>query len=300
MSRPEAYLNVTLTYSLGVRIPTCWPSESALEAVGDDSAPPAVVPAPVRGDCLRACRSSHGQSPARHLALLAERRTEARLRREAASRRRRLAEERAEQEARLARQRAERDRAEARAREERWQAECVDREARFAAVERAHTRGEVPQRAEPPRGVAVQTGARPTWAGAGRSAPWGRWGERGSSVAPPASPVVIDDELEEDETPLHLDAGDPAADLRAGWEALDAKEAEAPPEEPIRFGYPEDRPPLTGADLGAWRTRHGLTQQDAADRLGVRQGTVSNAESRRGDALGPALRDSLAEALAAE
>lgn len=225
---------------------------------------------------------------------------EARLRREAASRRRQLAQERAAQEARLARRRAERDPAEARDREERWQAECVAREARFAAVERAHTPGEVPQRAEFQRGVAVRTGARPTWAGAGRSAPWGRRGERGSSVAPPASRVVIDEELDEDETPRHLDADNAAADLGAGWEGVDAKEAEAPPEEPIRFVYPEDRPPLTGADLGAWRARHGLTQQGAADRLGVRQGTVSKAESRHGDALGPALRDSLAEALAAE
>lgn len=41
---------------------------------------------------------------------------------------------------------------------------------------------------------------------------------------------------------------------------------------------------LTGADLTGWRSRLGLTQQGAADRLGVRQGTVSKAESKRGAA----------------
>ncbi|MCB9682665.1 MAG: helix-turn-helix transcriptional regulator [Alphaproteobacteria bacterium] len=59
-------------------------------------------------------------------------------------------------------------------------------------------------------------------------------------------------------------------------------------------------PALTGADLAAWRARHGLTQQAAADRLGVRQGTVSKAESRGSGALGPPLREALAGVLAEE
>jgi hypothetical protein len=71
-----------------------------------------------------------------------------------------------------------------------------------------------------------------------------------------------------------------------------------PREEPIRFRSGNEAPPLTGADLTAWRTRHGLTQQAAADRLGVRQGTVSKAEGRSGALLGPALRDALADVLA--
>jgi hypothetical protein len=69
-------------------------------------------------------------------------------------------------------------------------------------------------------------------------------------------------------------------------------------EEPIRFLSGSEAPTLTGADLTAWRTRQGLTQQAAADRLGVRQGTVSKAESRGGALLGPALRDALADVLA--
>lgn len=56
-------------------------------------------------------------------------------------------------------------------------------------------------------------------------------------------------------------------------------------------------PPLTGADLAAWRERLGLTQQAAADRLGVRQGTVSKVESRSQAILGPSVRRALATAL---
>jgi len=59
-------------------------------------------------------------------------------------------------------------------------------------------------------------------------------------------------------------------------------------------------PSLTGADLAGWRKRLGLTQQAAADRLGVRQGTVSKAEGKPGTALGPTLRNALAGALRSE
>jgi hypothetical protein len=61
-------------------------------------------------------------------------------------------------------------------------------------------------------------------------------------------------------------------------------------------GLPE-LPPLTGADLTAWRVRAGLTQQAAAEQLGIRQGTVSKAESRGLAVLGPALQQALARAL---
>ncbi len=57
---------------------------------------------------------------------------------------------------------------------------------------------------------------------------------------------------------------------------------------------------LTGADLASWRSRLGLTQQAAADRLGVRQGTISKSESKGGVKLGPTLLRALAAALAKE
>ena len=55
-------------------------------------------------------------------------------------------------------------------------------------------------------------------------------------------------------------------------------------------------PPLTGADLTSWRSHLGLTQQVAAERLGVRQGTISKAEHQPNALLGPALRRALADA----
>ena len=69
--------------------------------------------------------------------------------------------------------------------------------------------------------------------------------------------------------------------------------------EPRRFPSADQRP-LTGAELARWRSRLDLTQQAAADRLGVRQGTVSKAESRADAPLGPSLRQALAEALREE
>jgi len=60
---------------------------------------------------------------------------------------------------------------------------------------------------------------------------------------------------------------------------------------------PAHRPSQTGADLKAWRQGEGLTQQEAAARLGVAQGTISKAESRGGRALGESMRRVLADAL---
>ena len=78
-----------------------------------------------------------------------------------------------------------------------------------------------------------------------------------------------------------------------------------PPHERHQEGEPKrfpsvDRRPLTGAELARWRSRLDLTQQAAADRLGVRQGTISKAESRADAPLGPSLRDALTEELDAE
>ncbi len=55
------------------------------------------------------------------------------------------------------------------------------------------------------------------------------------------------------------------------------------------------KPPLTGADLAAWRRQDGLNQQAAALRLGVSQGTISKAERRGAKPLGPALQVALAK-----
>ncbi|MBC8330170.1 MAG: helix-turn-helix transcriptional regulator, partial [Planctomycetes bacterium] len=95
---------------------------------------------------------------------------------------------------------------------------------------------------------------------------------------------------------------DSAADLRAP--AGGANDS-GPPHERHQEGGPKrfpsaDRRPLTGAELARWRSRLDLTQQAAADRLGVRQGTVSKAESRADAPLGPSLREALADALREE
>lgn len=76
-------------------------------------------------------------------------------------------------------------------------------------------------------------------------------------------------------------------------------ERNEPSKEPDRF-LQDEPASLNGADLSAWRSRLGLTQQAAADRLGVRQGTVSKAESRGRSPLGPALHEALAGALRSE
>lgn len=205
---------------------------------------------------------------------------EARERREAAARR---AEARRERE-----RRAERERADARERAERWEAERKARDARLAAVERAHARAQGERRVEPaPASTGRQEAVRRAW-------------ER--PVLPArrveAPPVVIAEDEPDDRDVDDAERADDAAEM--GWEPFEASPAEDAPEEPDRFLIGEAAPALTGADLAAWRARHGLTQQVAADRLGVRQGTVSKAESRGAGALGPALREALAGVLAEE
>lgn len=205
---------------------------------------------------------------------------EARERREAAERR---AEVRRERE-----RRAEQERAGARERAERWEAERKARDARLAAVERAHARAQGERRVE---GVPALTGGQEAVR---------RAMER--PVVPvrrvEAPPMVIAEEEPDDRDVDDAEQADDAAEV--GWEEFEASPAEDAPEEPARFLTGDAAPTLTGADLAAWRVRHGLTQQAAADRLGVRQGTVSKAESRGAGALGPALREALAGVLAEE
>ena len=94
-----------------------------------------------------------------------------------------------------------------------------------------------------------------------------------------------------------------ASDLRATVASATAdrekrsRQTEPPALRPIR---PDRQAALTGADLANWRSRIGLTQQAAASRLGVGQGTISKAESKGTVPLGPALLRALAAALAQE
>jgi transcriptional regulator with XRE-family HTH domain len=46
---------------------------------------------------------------------------------------------------------------------------------------------------------------------------------------------------------------------------------------------------LTGAELKAWRTRHRLTQPQAAKQIGVNVSTIKRAEARPHEPLTPAL-----------
>jgi hypothetical protein len=212
---------------------------------------------------------------------------EARLRREEAARQRRLARDRAEADERFARREAERR----------------AQEAHRRAVEEAHTRivrvdARPPARAPtlPASPVAGRrVGSMPVAAHVARPVVPVRAERRPLAIATPD-----DDDDEFDDLADHFrEAATEAArvvlaDAVPGAGQPDPRAAE----EPIRFPSGHDAPPLTGADLTAWRTRHGLTQQAAADRLGVRQGTVSKAEGRSGALLGPALRDALADVLA--
>lgn len=70
----------------------------------------------------------------------------------------------------------------------------------------------------------------------------------------------------------------------------------APPEVPPT-PTEVDLPPLTGADLVAFRTRRGLSQRTLAATLGVEQGTISKGESKAAAVLGPALRAALHKAM---
>ncbi len=207
-------------------------------------------------------------------------RKEARERRETAARR---AEVRRERE-----RHAERERAEAGERAARWEAERKARDARLAAVERAHARAQGERRVEPaPASTSRQEAVRRAW-------------ER--PVFPArrveAPPVVIAEDEPDDRDVDDAERADDTAEV--GWEPFEASPAEDAPEEPNRVLMSAAAQALMRADLAAWRSRHGLTQQAAADRLGVRQGTVSKGESRGAGALGPALREALAGVLAEE
>ena len=216
--------------------------------------------------------------------------------RESAARRRRQAQDRAEADERFARRETER----------------LAQQAHQRAVEEAHARL-APVDAHQLRRA---TSTAPARSVVGRSV-------GSTSVAPrvvrpvmpvrlerrPAPEAVLDEDDDFDDPAFEDDDLDGVADdfRAAATEAArvvlaDALPDRRPPvqreaEVPIRYLSGDEAPPLTGSDLTAWRTRHRLTQQAAADRLGVRQGTVSKAESRSGALLGPALRDALAEAL---
>ncbi len=69
------------------------------------------------------------------------------------------------------------------------------------------------------------------------------------------------------------------------------------PSPPADAGVSQHKEALTGADLASWRERLGLNQKAAAQRLGVAQGTISKAESKRTKLLGPSLREALAAVL---
>ena len=202
---------------------------------------------------------------------------EARERREAAERRVQARRERE--------RRAERERA------ERWEAERKARDARLAAVERAHARAQGEWRAEAaPASTGRQEAVRRSWE---RPVFAARPARRGN-----APPVVVAKEESDDRDVDHAEQADDAPEV--AWEEFEASPAEDAPEEPNRVLIGDAAPALTGADLAAWRARRGLTQQAAADRLGVRQGTVSKAEGRGASTLGPVLREALAGVLAEE
>lgn len=191
----------------------------------------------------------------------------------------RLARERRAARQRKAEQQAARERAARRAREEREAAEREAREARLMAVERNHRRGRVSRR---PRGLSVVVGA---------PAAREEVSALRAAVEEPMEAVEVEDATEEE----------------VGWEAFevvaldDEEDEDAEVEDAPRHheqGKVLSDQPLTGRDLAAWRASLGLTQQQAADRLGVRQGTVSKAEGRGEKVLGPAVGAALAGVLA--
>ena len=117
-------------------------------------------------------------------------------------------------------------------------------------------------------------------------------------VAPPPRPMPSEKHSEaRAPVPSRVRVAEPRPNRAHPPEA--GVERHEPSNEPDRF-LRDEPPSLTGSDLSAWRTRLGLTQQAAADRLGVRQGTVSKAESKGATALGRALHDALVDALRAE
>jgi len=159
-------------------------------------------------------------------------------------------------------------RAQAQARAERQQRARRDQEARQEALRR--------QRTVEQRRAAQAPSVRP--------------------VAPPPRPMPSQ-EHSEARAPVPSRVAEPRPNRAHPPEA--GVERHEPLKEPDRF-LRDEPASLTGADLSAWRSRLGLTQQAAADRIGVRQGTVSKAESRGRSPLGPALHEALTEALRSE
>ena len=188
--------------------------------------------------------------------------------------RERKAARRGEAQAQAARERAARER----------RREAAERDARLAAVERNQRRRRAVERRLP-----MAAPVAPAWSGyahAERTPP--RETDAGASPLRAAMMAAIDGHGEaerDDQLGESFEAG-----VSGNQEA---REPNAP-----TTTAPAARP-LTGFDLAAWRARLGLTQQAAADRLGVTQGTISKGEGRRNTALGSALQAALAAALAA-
>ncbi len=217
--------------------------------------------------------------------------------REAAARRRRQAQERAEADERLARREA------ARLAQQAHQRAVEEAHARVAPIDPlAHRRATL---AVPARTVATRPVVSGSVATRGMRPVMPVPAKRPPVAVPPHDEDLDDRRVEHDDLDEAADDFREAATEAARVVLADALPDRRPPvqrvaEEPIRYLSGDEAPPLTGSDLTAWRTRHGLTQQAAADRLGVRQGTVSKAEGRSGVLLGPALRDALADVLADE
>jgi hypothetical protein len=260
--------------------PTEWDDEDEVEVDGEPDDEDAIAARAVVAWTEIEGNDEFAQASREALVLIAQEalaRKEARQRREAAERRaaaRRVAESRAEWERALASDRAERREIARRARDTRLAAVARNR-TEPSAERRTDTRPEASALREPAAAATVPS--KPSM-----PAP----DSGGGSLEPPHG----------EGQDLHESgpaAGDFAPDV--GWEAFDVLRTSDPPEAPDR--YLSASGTLSGADLAAWRARLGLTQQAAADRLGVRQGTVSKAESRSGEELGTVLREALASAL---
>jgi hypothetical protein len=216
-------------------------------------------------------------------ALALKARREKRERREAVERRARMQERREREErARLEEERAARDEA------ERVEAARQARAARRASEERARERAVAERRERARREEEARRKAQRRPVEEMRPVP--------APTAPRPAPPV--ERLPRPDVVARL----PVVAPRVARPEPPAEKPFAPVtlvKEPERVHQVEDAS-LTGADLAGWRSRLGLTQQAAADRLGVRQGTVSKAEGKPRAALGPALRDALAGALRSE
>jgi len=162
----------------------------------------------------------------------------------------------------------------ARRKAEQRQREAAEERARLAREARARREALRRQRAEEARRLREERKARPIARPARRS----------------ASPACV--AVEE----AHGD-GHQATDRATGRVPAAAEEPVVPAL--LKVVPSDDLPALTGADLAEWRAGLGLTQQAAADRLGVRQGTISKAEGRRDKVLGESVRRALTRAIGA-